>query len=249
MVTKTNTEMETIVTLTSFGKRIRTTMPQSVESINKQIGFKPELIVLYVTRDDYESAKSVSKQFDNLDVRTVPEDIRCYKKYTALTEREFDDKFVWVIDDDLYYSDYDYESFVKTYDKHNGKPMVYGFNFWEVKSFDEYFYRNQIKKNGIVKGNYVIGCNKIFPPNVARLEPNFLNAAFRISPTCDDTYLSPYLISSNISVCKIKLPDDKFENYKQLEIPSNTIKLINVNRYLWKSNLKRNFDHFGLYRP
>lgn len=238
--------MRNIVSLTSFGKRITSTLPQTLDSINKQIDFKPDCILLYLAESDYKLLnKNVLSRFDCLDIRVVS-DYRSFKKYYALADREFDNDLIWIIDDDLYYRDFNYSAFKGTYDKYKNRDAVYAFNAWQVKDFNENFYENKIVKSGLLKGKFIIGSDKFFPPNVMRINEPFIQNAFEFSPTCDDTFISPYLMHEKIDVYKIKLPDNEDKNYNQLDIPSNTIKLIDINRHLLKSNLKKNFDYFGL---
>lgn len=238
--------MKKIVSLTSFGSRINLTLPKALDSIQKQLDFKPDCIMLYLTDSDFSTFnKERFKDIDNLEVQSVP-DYKSYKKYFALADKRFNKDLVWIIDDDSLYCDYDYNSFVEAYGKHKDNEAIYAFNVWQVNNFEDNFYNNKVSKAGLVKKRFVLGDNKFIMPNVMRIDEEFIADAFKISPTCDDTFFSAYIQKQKTNVYQIELPEGMTRNFIQLDVPKNSIKLIDINKPIIKANLKRNFEYFNL---
>ena len=44
--------MRTIISLTSYGERIKKTLPNTLRSVSKINGLNPDKIILYITKDD-----------------------------------------------------------------------------------------------------------------------------------------------------------------------------------------------------
>lgn len=231
-----------IVTLTSYGLRLNGTLPKTLESVYANM--TPDAVVLYVSGNDKYVKRldeSAFRDFPNLDIRYVEHDCRSHNKYTALTERGFDDDFVWVIDDDLIYDADCWRTFESAFQEH-GSSCVYAFGMRRV-GFpfleQDFFTETRVYHYGFVVYS---GWGLVFPPNLMRLERSDIDEAFRVSPTCDDTYLSPYMISHGIGVCNLS---GVRKNQKQrLPIGCNT--LFNFNRTKYDRHIRDNFARFGL---
>lgn len=94
-----------IVSLTSFPERIDNVW-QVVECMLRQ-SVKPEKIILWLSEQQFPNVESLPQSLkerisDVFEIRFVRGDIRSHKKY-YYTAKEYGDKLVFLIDDDIYY--------------------------------------------------------------------------------------------------------------------------------------------------
>ena len=233
------------MSLTSHGLRLNTVLHKALESVCRNDGFEPDAIVLYLSeQDDTYIDKQMYSDIPNLEIR-ITDNYKSHKKYTALSEREFDNDFVWVIDDDLSYHPDNWNIFERSYNT-LFENTVYSFG---IKNICFPFVRNAqfISEVGLYENGFIIysGRGTIFPPNTMRLELSDIREAYSVSPTCDDTYCSAYMVARGVRV--FNMTDGKVKNYDCLKMPFGASTLFNYNRSKMSKHIRDNFAHFGLY--
>lgn len=231
--------MRTIVSVTSYSRRLNTLLPEAVKSVLSQTT-KPDLVMVYVSERDYGNIAIDKFKSHIVKFKTVP-DYMSYKKYVALTDREFDNDVVWIIDDDLCYSSDNLDLFNQTY---NDGSSIYAFGVQHLVKPP--FFNNPFERNGgIVERDFLVysGCGVFFPPQVMRFEPNLLETAFRVSPTNDDAFISAYAASRNISIKNIRT---RKRNFSPIPKPFMEKTLIDTNIFRFDKQVKKCYDHFGV---
>ena len=201
--------MRTIVSLTSYGERMRRTLPHTLESLTHMDGFDPDMIILYLSESDYADIdKNLFVRYPNLTAR-VTDDIKSYKKYIAITEREFDDDIVFIADDDVFYKPNTYSNLFDEYQKHPERTdTVYA--TW-CKAFDkpnELFVsdRYHVPKNTRPNECFVFcsGWGVLIPPHVMRPDYDTIKNGYEYANhggqnyISDDKLMSAYCKKNNI---------------------------------------------------
>ena len=231
--------MRTIVSVTSYSRRLNTLLPEAVKSVLNQTT-KPDLVMVYVSERDYGNIAIDKFKSHIVKFKTVP-DYMSYKKYVALTDREFDNDVVWIIDDDLHYGSDNLALFNQTY---NDGSLIYAFGVQHLVRSP--FFNNPFERNGgIVERDFLAysGCGVFFPPQVMRFDRNLLETGFRVSPTNDDAFISAYAVSRNISIKNIKTSRRNFSQIPELFTGKT---LIDTNIFSFDTQVKKCYDFFGV---
>lgn len=195
---------EVIVSLTSYGNRIRYAY-LAIESIMQAI-VKPDRIILWLSDEDKskEIPMALQKQMQRgLEIRYC-KDIRSYKKLVP-TLQKFPDAIIVTIDDDMVY-DVDFlDNLLYGYQQHpdciianrthrivcgsDGKPVSYlNWQWWSYDSQPSHF-------------NFLTGCGGVlYPPH--RLDSEVLNEGVftSICPTADDVWFNAMALKKGTRV-------------------------------------------------
>lgn len=233
--------MNLIVSVTSYKVRLNTLLPLVIDSILKQDGINNFKIIVYLAQEDY----AILNKEDNplIEYKIVP-DYKSYKKYIALTEREFDDSFIWIIDDDIIYKVDNYNLFKQSY---NDTKSVYAFGVQYLEKRPFFF--NDFEHDGnVLKNNYLLysGCGCFYPPYVSRFNISTIEDGCKVSPYNDDAFISAFLIKNKISVTGIKI---KKRNFYELPKPFFEETLIDKNFRLFDLQILKCFNYFNLPSP
>ena len=117
----------TIISLTSYGKRVKGSALYTIYSLLKQ-NVRPERVVLWLNEEEFNNDNITSDLrflFDyGLDVRYA-KDIRSYTKIIH-SLKLFPDKHIITADDDIYYTKNFVEEFVEAH-RHHPKAIITGF--------------------------------------------------------------------------------------------------------------------------
>lgn len=201
--------MRTIVSLTSYGERLSKTLPATLDSIDRMHGLNPDAIIIYLSETDYSDIdKNLFIKHPNLTAR-VTDDIKSYKKYIALTEREFDDDIVFIADDDVFYKPDTYINLYKEYEKHPDRTdTVYATWCKAFDSRDELFVadRYHVPKDTMPNDCFVFssGWGVLVPPHIMRLDYETIKNGFEYGNNggqnyiSDDKLMSAYCRANNI---------------------------------------------------
>lgn len=185
--------MRNIVSVTSYGKRLNTLLPITLKSIFNQNGFEPDKIVVYLAEKDYNNIDgNLFKEMPSVEFRVVS-DYKSYKKYFALTDSEFDNDIVWVIDDDIEFSSNAWENFKKAYDSNDNKNIIYTTELYKIVDGEKI----PVKKSNEGLYHFIGRCN-FFSPNVGRITESVIGDGFRLVPTWDDIFLSVYFCNKEL---------------------------------------------------
>jgi hypothetical protein len=165
----------TIVSLTTFPARIKKVWIV-IESILRQ-EHKPDMIILWLSREYFDSIDAVPKklrdlQSRGLQIRFVDDDIRSYKKYIySLTE--YPDDNIITLDDDIIYPTFIISKLVEFKDKYPGALICHRCTriTSEGKQLQSY-------TNWIDCEEEVSPCNNLFVTTGGGtlISPNFLHA-------------------------------------------------------------------------
>ena len=115
-----------IVSLTSYGHRVRTSVPYAIYSLLNQ-SVLPDKIVLWLDRDNWHEGNIPFRlrrlQRFGLEIRFC-EDLKSYKKLLPALEA-FPDDYILTADDDVYYPRDWFESLLAEHTKHPTKIICY----------------------------------------------------------------------------------------------------------------------------
>lgn len=232
--------MRKIVSLTSYGDRLSKTLPVALKSIFAMKDFNLDMVLLYLTEDDYELLdKNLLIKYDKLSVRIV-DDLKSYKKYFSLADREFDDDIVFIADDDILYHENTWNELYNLFNKYGNKNIVYVRDGRVLDKFP--LASNNHFTNGVLCDKFVFwsGCGMLIPPKVMRFNEDILNAGYDVASTCDDLFFSAYCMKNNIQCCGAYQTRSELLDFNKNE------KLTNVNRFNLEHNLNVCFKYFEM---
>ncbi len=215
--------MRNIVSLTSYGQRVAKLLPQTLKAIYEMADFSADVVLLYLTESDYELLdKNLLIEYPTLSVRIVDRDIKSYKKYLVLADREFDDDVVMLADDDVMYNRGTWKELFKLYTtrKPDEQQYVYSGGAW---IFDGIRIIPPTHTRTITTDNFMFwsGYGLLVPPQTMRIDEDLLNLGFDYCNhdghdyINDDAFLSVYCQKENIKcVCR-------YENQTFLDFENN----------------------------
>lgn len=188
-----------IVSLTSYGERLKETAPEAVKSINECAEYTPDLIVLYVAENERHLVKDQFRHIKNIQIRYIP-DYLSHKKFYALTEKEFEDDFIVIADDDLHYKTYFLSKLFQKYEEHKRNSNFIICNRGQRMSENAYIKKPFIMKEDPDYGRMVFGSGAglLIPPHTMRFVEEVIKEGFTVSPHCDESFYSIYCIKNGI---------------------------------------------------
>lgn len=203
--------IDTIVSLTTFPARIDYVWI-AIESIIRQ-EVRPEKIILWLSADQFDSVDSLpisirKQQERGLEIRIVQGDIKSHKKY-YYSFKEFPNKRIILIDDDIIYKSDFVKKLIYTYDlfpnerkvvccyamhmKYDNECRLLPYNKW-VKEYgescsDDMFFGS---------GGGIIGMARDFHADLTNI-----NLATLLTPTADDIWLNVMARMAKSTIVKI----------------------------------------------
>lgn len=205
-----NKTCDVIVSFTSFPKRINNVW-QVVECMKRQT-IKPQKIILWLSRQQFPSLSdiplSLSSRIDDcFEIRMVDEDYRSHKKY-YYAAKEYPNKLLFLIDDDLYYPTNIIERSLECLNTHREYVICnYAFSIayddngcrLPYKRWKELFHDSE--DESIFLGT---GGGTLFCPN--RLYKDLLNidVAMSLTPIADDVWINAMIRLSNVPKVLLK---------------------------------------------
>lgn len=191
---------DTIVSLTSFPARIDVAW-LAIESIIRQ-QVRPERIILWLSVEQFECIDTLPiqlqrQQENGLEIRFVSGDIRSHKKY-YYAYKEFPDKKIILIDDDIFYPSYFIKNLVDAYNATTAEKRVvccYAMHIRYDESGHILPYNTWMKEKEygsseaedlfFGSGGGIIAMAKDFHADLTNL-----NLALKLTPTADDIWLN-----------------------------------------------------------
>ena len=227
--------MRTIVSLTSYGKRITETLPTVLKSIAETDGLNPDRIILYLTDTDAALVPDELKDTYGVTVETAP-DIRSYKKYLALADRQYDDCFVLIVDDDIVLRRNTWTSLTEMYGRHPEDNCIYA-KVCAKRDRNGRYARAEYDKP-LDRFLFWSGRGLMIPPRKLRFDTRTLNDGFDTVPTDDDAFMSIYCETRNIT-CRCS-----YDIQTALDFNGNT-KLFDVNKNMFRTNIQKSMTRLG----
>lgn len=200
-----------IVSFTSFPARINDVW-QVVECMKRQ-SLLPEKIILWLSKDNFPTSESIPQSlWDRVDdlftINLVDGDIRSHKKY-YYASKEYPNKMIFLIDDDIYYDTDILNRSVKEYKIRGKKSIICNYGY-------------QIKFNSVECLPYsrwqAIDCKKIgkdlffgsgggtlFCPAEMYKDLTNINLALQLTPLADDIWLNSMALKAGL--VKVILPN------------------------------------------
>lgn len=234
-----------IVSLTSYGERLKETAPEAVKSINECAEYTPDLIVLYVAENERHLVKDQFRHIKNIQIRYIP-DYLSHKKFYALTEKEFEDDFIVIADDDLHYKTYFLSKLFQKYEEHKNCENFIVCNRAQRLIDREYKNRKFVLKGEPDSGRmiYGSGAGVLVPPHTMRFSEELIKEGFTVSPHCDETFYSAYCIKNGIKTFCTGKP----QPFYQIRLPKldPTGLWDKYNQYEKDETFHKMFKHFDL---
>lgn len=192
-LSKKSDATDIIISLTSYGVRVRDTLPYTLYSLLQQTR-KPNRIVVWLDNVNWSESNlpTVLKKLEGLGVEFFfVDDIRSYKKLIPALKK-FPDNIIITVDDDLYYNPYTIEWLTDEYEK-SDKHSVIGTWAYPVKvSEGKYLPYSSWKEedDNHNTGEYsLIGCGGIlYPPHIFDDEILNKDLFMKMAPTADDLW-------------------------------------------------------------
>ena len=211
----------TIVSLTSYGKRVKGSALYTIYSLLKQ-NVRPERVVLWLNEEEYNNDNITSDLrflFDyGLDVRYA-KDIRSYTKIIH-SLKLFPDKHIITADDDIYYTKNFVEEFVEAH-RHHPKAIITGFakdptldTNNQLKTYSDWPEYHHVPASFEYDKNRLVplGWAGVFYPSHVFDEEVTNEAVFTtLCPKADDIWL--YIMGLRNNVEKRILPDSRIAYY------------------------------------
>lgn len=205
-----NKSEELIVSFTSFPARINDVW-QVVECMKRQT-LLPQKIILWLSKEQFPNKKSVPQElWDRVDdlflIRFVEGNIRSHKKY-YYASKEYPDKLLFLIDDDIYYDTDILNRSMREYMRHDKKCVVcnYGYQikYSENRSLP---YSEWEIIEGSKKGKDLFfgsGGGTLFRPCDLYEDLTNIELALKLTPIADDIWLNTMVLKSGL--IKVLLP-------------------------------------------
>lgn len=237
-----------VVSFTSFPARINNVW-QVVECLSRQT-YLPEKIILWLSSEQFPSEKEIPESLkcrlnDRFEIRFVEGDIRSHKKYHYISKL-FPEKYVFLIDDDIYYPTSLIEN---TWRAHLANPNAVICNYGFHIHYDE---RGELKPYNQWKRVYADSCsNAIFfgsgggtliKPALLYSDFEDIDLALQLTPTADDIWLNAMvnlarinkILLKNRQILPICIKDDSKLASQNRENNQNDRQLENIINYYKK---------------
>ncbi len=195
-----------IVSMTSFPARIQKVWI-TIESMLRQEN-APEKIILWLSRNQFQKeledlpSELVEQQSRGLTIRFVDGDIRSHKKY-YFAFKEFPDKYILTIDDDLLFPSTFVEDTYQCALRHPKSIIAHFGSVFQWKSDIDYFEKIHRRVEPEETGRHLFfgsGGGTLFPPNKLAPIMDNIDDITGLCPTADDIYLNAL---SRIAGCEI----------------------------------------------
>lgn len=189
-------EIPVYVSLTSFPDRIEYVW-QVIECMFRQT-YLPKKIILWLSKQQFDGMESIprslsSRMNERFDIRFVEGDVRSHKKYLYIS-REYPDKYVFLIDDDIYYPT---DILEKSWKGHLENPNAVISNYGYVMSYTsegmlkpyaEWSHNHKFSKSdNLFFGS---GGGTLFMPKLMYKDLMNIELAQQLTPLADDVWLN-----------------------------------------------------------
>lgn len=233
------------VSFTSFPARINNVW-QVVECLSRQT-YLPEKIILWLSKEQFPSEKDIpeslkSRLNDRFEIRFVDGDIRSHKKYHYISML-FPEKYVFLIDDDIYYP---ISLIENTWKAHLAYPDAvicnYGFHIeyddnGVLKPYNKWkrIY-TESSSDAIFFGS---GGGTLIKPSSLYSDLDDIDLALQLTPIADDIWLNTMVnltglkkvLLNNRQILPVCSKDDSKLASQNRENNQNDIQLENVVNY------------------
>lgn len=207
---KRSEENRIIVSLTSFPARIDNVWQVIVCMLNQTL--QPSEIILWLSKDQFTTSDAIPDSLRRLEgdifkIRMVDGDIKSHKKYYYVA-KEYPDDFVFLIDDDIYYSSTLLE---KTWAAHINHPnnviCNYGYHIGYKRdgSFSEYNSWEPVHHNSQDDDLFFgSGGGTLFRPKNLYCDITNIKLAMELAPTADDIWLNAMVKKAGLKISLLK---------------------------------------------
>lgn len=213
-----------IVSITTFPKRIGR-LWIVIESLMRQT-VKPKLIILWLSRDQFQSLESVPRslrkmQKKGLKIEFRDGDIRSHKKYFyAFTELK--NEIIITADDDIIYPSYTIEKLMLV---HGKSPNSVCARFVVTIGYNPDGTLMKLREPGMLF--FCSGGGVLFPPNSVDERMLNISDAQAMCPIADDVWLNAMV---NMKPTKILKTDEYFSLLPVINLRNETLSSINLGR-------------------
>lgn len=241
-----------VISLTSYPARIET-LYQTLESLFQQT-VKPEIVHLWLAEGEFpnEALPASLERLRKRGVRIdfVTENLRPYKKlYYAL--QEYPESTIITVDDDVIYPPDWFELLLKAHQRYPQDILCYRGHDLRVVETNRLMEYNELKKKHAFRmdSSYELmptGVSGVlYPPNSLHGEVLNKSLFMELAPSNDDIWFKCCALLNETKARRVLAQNVHF---KMIE-GSQTTSLYYTNVLMKKNDeqLKRAFDHFGLY--
>lgn len=199
-----------IVSLTSFPARINEVW-QVIECIKRQ-SYRPEKIILWLSKKQFESINDVPLSLRNIEsdlftIRFVDDDIRSHKKYYYVA-KEYPNSLILLIDDDIYYpTDMIERLYISYINNPNSVVCQYGYfmKFDDGGNILPYKEWKFVDKNSSDPHLFFgSGGGTLFNPSHLYKDLLNIDTALKLCPKADDIWLNAMTKLANVSIIMLK---------------------------------------------
>jgi hypothetical protein len=232
-----NKSRRIVVSLTTFPNRINNVWIV-IETILRQ-SMKPDLIILWLSKEQFQShvslpKKLLSQQDRGLQIRIVDGNIKSHKKY-YYTLKEFPNDYMLTIDDDIYYRSIMIEDLYNYSTKYPRSIIAqYGYKIkWDGEKLQPYSSWSIINYETFPNTYTFFGSGggTLFPPDSLAYEVLNHSLFTSLTPTADDVWLN--------AMCRLKqtrIVKTKYFSYHLPIIFFNNLTLHSLNNGLNKND-------------
>lgn len=244
-----------IVSLTSYGRRVKSVAPYAIMSMMRQ-SYKPDMIILWLDNDHW-NYDNLPKRIKKLITKGLTvkfcADLKSYKKLIP-TLQDYPDDLIFTIDDDVYYpsdilnhimSEYNRnpEQIIGTrgyrisFDKKHETLLPY--NKWET------LYTANVGKNVFLTGSG--GC--LYSRHLLHDDITNIKLFESLAPKADDIwfYFMAYLKGTNINILSISVRDTiSIDSFYQHFHQGSNLCGVNCGENLNDIQLRNVMDYYGI---
>jgi glycosyltransferase involved in cell wall biosynthesis len=194
-----------IVSLTSFPPRFKT-LPLSLDCLLSQT-IRPDKVILWIAEKDTSKLTHSIEHREGLEIKSVPGNIKSYKKIIPALKK-YPDAYIVTADDDLYYPPQWLENMVCPLKEH-GDQYVYAHRVHRIqlKNGEPKPYRqwkNEITETGHHPLNFSTnGAGTLFPPGALNADVLDESLFMSLCPHADDLWLYWQLRRQKTQVYKV----------------------------------------------
>ncbi len=197
-------ENDIVVSVTSYGKRVRTMLPYMLYSVCTQEQL-PHKVVVYLDSNNWDDKKlpKILNEYKRIGVEFYYcDDLRSYKKLIPALQM-FPMNPILVFDDDFYYNNQYVKWMNNAYNKSNKKTVIGSWGCTPEKIDGIYIPYNQWKDCTISSSHSSIafysGYGTLFPPQIFDEEIKKSEIFLKLCPFADDIWFWGMMERQNIS--------------------------------------------------
>lgn len=251
-----NDEIEIIISLTSYGKRVSESAPYAIYTLFKQ-DMLPHKVILNLDYDNWNDnnlPSSINRLKMSGLIVDYCKDIRSYKKLIPTLEK-YSDSIIITVDDDMYYNPKLLSELINAFSMSDKKTILCHYAYVVERKNGKFTFTKDWRKEGNSYSIYSpLGVGGVlYPPNIFDSEVFKDDIFMRLSPTADDLWFWVMAIRRKIKIELLKessnnenIPIDRIMQLAENAIKSDGLFVENCLNGMNDIQLQKLFDYYNI---